>query len=207
MIFKWFQLQACNYHCSMDRRDDSFTTVSKDVPFYIFLPYERAIGIFLYERRFSARGLFGSRMERVWPEEFDQKSLSCLPQRARVITVQAMWIIGKRRTHVCCTPSPRARVCVFLLYSLTNVPYRCLAVYCISNAANALRYTEFPFRVNPTGERNPCTYLELSLKKKEKKKKRRETSIHPPRLLLHHLCTLLPRATDKSRQIWEKTQK
>ena len=101
----------------------------------------------------------------------------------------------------------RARVCVFFLYSLTNVPYRCLAVYCISNAANALRYTEFPFRVNPTGERNPCTYLELSLKKKEKKKKRRETSIHPPRLLLHHLCTLLPRATDKSRQIWEKTQK
>lgn len=104
-------------------------------------------------------------------KEFDQKSLSCLPQRARVITVQAMWIIGKRRTHVCCTPSPRARVCVFLLYSLTNVPYRCLAVYCISNAANALRYTEFPFRVNPTGERNPCTYLELSLKKKKKRKR------------------------------------
>lgn len=42
------------------------------------------------------------------------------------------------------------------------------------------------------------------VEKKEKKKKRRETSIHPPRLLLHHLCTLLPRATDKSRQIWGK---
>lgn len=133
-------------------------------------------------------------------KEFDQKSLSCLPQRARVITVQAMWIIGKRRTHVCCTPSPRARVCVFLLYSLTNVPYRCLAVYCISNAANALRYTEFPFRVNPTGERNPCIWNS----RWKKRKKEKETSIHPPRLLLHHLCTLLPRATDKSRQIWGK---
>lgn len=67
------------------------------------------------------------------------------------------------------TPHPRLHafaVCVFLLYSLTNVPYRCLAVYCISNAANALRYTEFPFRVNPMGERNPCTYLEFSFKKK-----------------------------------------
>lgn len=102
-------------------------------------------------------------------KEFDQKSLSCLPQRARVITVQAMWIIGKRRTHVCCTPSPRARVCVFLLYSLTNVPYRCLAVYCISNAANALRYTEFPFRVNPTGERNPCIWNSRWKKRKKEK--------------------------------------
>lgn len=67
------------------------------------------------------------------------------------------------------TPHPRLHafaVCVFLLYSLTNVPYRCLAVYCISNAANALRYTEFPFRVNPMGERNPCSYLEFSFKKK-----------------------------------------
>lgn len=38
----------------MDRRDDSFTTVSKDVPFYIFLlPVRSSGGIFLREILFE----------------------------------------------------------------------------------------------------------------------------------------------------------
>lgn len=111
-------------------------------------------------RNFSSRDsirdpFYYSRIERVWPEFV-------------VSTAKSACNNGASHVNHRQTPHPRLHafaVCVFLLYSLTNVPYRCLAVYCISNAANALRYTEFPFRVNPMGERN-CTYLEFSFKKK-----------------------------------------